>query len=320
MSQALTTLTRLPLYKNELPNKAYNADKLFPTGYGQVEARKEIGFSALDLARLAVWLRIVALRHPAHAAECAAVTARWKTARLVNEGQLMGTDIQDGVETWNQEGRLGYEQYAAHGMRLLGVDAPVAADGPRWMKMLKVEGVEIPVDVRNRHDSVAHNYVTSEPYVLDGLETGFSSVPADWAGRVLLAQTRRSHRTGTLTAWSEDNLDASPWFVYNTVHVDGQDWMTIDSAGHDASAKRGSSVKAAAGWHALFRTPDTERTYKGLRWLADPEQGVFAGYYEEGDKPNRALTLNTNGIVLEALLFTRVGKPLEVWAREAAKP
>ena len=245
------------------------------------------------------------------------MTARWKTGRLARDGQLMGTELQNGEETWNQEGRLGYEQYAAHGLHHVGVQAPVAADGARWMKMHEVEGVKVPVDVRDMHDSVAHNYVTSEPYVLDGLETGFAALPADWAGRVLLAQSRRARRTGILTAWSEDNLDGAPWFVYNTVYSDGQDWVTLDSAGHDASSKRGTSIKAAVGWHVLFRTPDTERTYKGVRWIADPAQGVFAGFYEEGDKPNRALTLNTNGIVLEALLFARVGKPITEWARGA---
>ena len=42
---------------------------------------------------------------------------------------------------------------------------------------------------------------------------------------------------------------------------------------------------------------------------------AFAGFYEESDRPNRALTLNTNGIVLEALLYVRVGVPLAEWAR-----
>jgi Protein of unknown function (DUF3131) len=59
------------------------------------------------------------------------------------------------------------------------------------------------------------------------------------------------------------------------------------------------------------------KAYKGLRWLADPSKGVFAGYYETTQQPNRALTLNTNGIILEALLYNQAGKPLEAWAHEA---
>ena len=51
-----------------------------------------------------------------------------------------------------------------------------------------------------------------------------------------------------------------------------------------------------------------------MRWIADPKQGAFAGYYEATKAPNRALTLNTNGIVLEALLYAKIGKPIELWA------
>lgn len=45
-------------------------------------------------------------------------------------------------------------------------------------------------------------------------------------------------------------------------------------------------------------------------------QAVFAGFYEQTQQPNRAITLNTNGIILEGLLYSKVGRPLEVWAHE----
>ena len=53
----------------------------------------------------------------------------------------------------------------------------------------------------------------------------------------------------------------------------------------------------------LFRNRYTERNYKGLRWLADPARGVFGGVYEENQEINRSLTLNTNGQILQALLY-----------------
>jgi hypothetical protein len=37
---------------------------------------------------------------------------------------------------------------------------------------------------------------------------------------------------------------------------------------------------------------------------------------EETQQPKRAITLNTNGIILEALLDSKVGRPVEVWAHE----
>jgi hypothetical protein len=316
MEQTLDSLAQLPLYRGELPNKAYNAATLTPINYGQLEKREEIGFSALDLGRLVRWLDIIAARYPQHAAASRAVTDRWKRDRLVSNGQLMSTDARNGKETWSQEGRLGYEQYAAYGLSKIKVSAPKALDPKAETTEVKVYDVSLPVDKRDTHNSEAHNYVTSEPYVLDGLESGFKALPVDFAGRVLQAQQRRYLATKQLTAWSEENLDKAPWFVYNSIFVDGQPWKTIDESGKDAAALWGSSVKAAVGWHVLFRTVYTEKLYKGMRWLADPNQAVFAGFYEETQQPNRAITVNTNGIILEALLYSKVGHPLEVWAHE----
>ncbi len=310
MAQSLTSLSKIKLYNNELPNKAYNAATLQPVNYGKLDTYQEIGFSALDIGRLGMWLDLISARYPQHADAIKTVTSRWNLTRILKQGQLMGTDARNGKEEWQQEGRLGYEQYGAYGLTKLGLQPTVALNPNAEMTTVDILGVAVPVDRRTTY----HNYVTSEPYVLDGLESGFKALPAEFAARILQVQQRRYWETKQLTAWSEDNLDRAPWFVYNSIFVDGQPWKTLDSSGKDASAFRGSSTKAAVGWNMLFRTSYTERVYKGLRWLADPAQGVFAGYYEETQEPNRALTLNTNGIILEALLYSHVGKPLEEWA------
>ncbi|MDJ0573459.1 MAG: DUF3131 domain-containing protein [Pleurocapsa sp. MO_192.B19] len=44
------------------------------------------------------------------------------------------------------------------------------------------------------------------------------------------------------------------------------------------------------------------------------EIGWYNGYYETLQEPNEALTANNNGIILESLLYEKVGKPLIVWA------
>ncbi|NJR32677.1 MAG: DUF3131 domain-containing protein [Chamaesiphon sp. CSU_1_12] len=227
MAQTLDALAKLPLYKNELPNKAYNAETLQPVNYGKLDKTEEIGFSAIDLGRLALWLDIVAHRYPQHAKACKQVTAKWKLTRLTNNGSLMGAHIRNGKEEWNQEGRLGYEQYAAYGLKKLGIVAPNALNPKANERNVDVLGIQIPADTRSTY----HNYVTSEPYVLDGLETGFKALPVDYAGRVLLAQARRAQATGHFTAWSEDNLDREPWFVYNNIHVDGKNWKNSQSSG-----------------------------------------------------------------------------------------
>ena len=311
MAQTLSSLAKIPLYKNELPNKAYNAETLQPVSYGKLDKPEEIGFSAIDLGRLAIWLDIVAHRYPQHAQACKNVTAHWQLTRLEKDGSLMGVHIEKGKEEWNQEGRLGYEQYAAYGLKKLGVVAKNALNPQANEQNVDVMGVKIPADKRSSY----HNYVTSEPYVLDGLETGFKALPAEYAGRVLQAQTRRAQATGQFTAWSEDNLDRAPWFVYNSVHVDGKNWKTLNPGGKDSDKFRTSSTKTAVAWQMLFGNRYTEANYKGLRWLADSDRGVFGGVYEETQEINRSLTLNTNGQILEALLYSQIGSiPLEDWA------
>ncbi|MNS31481.1 hypothetical protein D3C72_635380 [compost metagenome] len=319
MSQVLGQLGRLRLYRQELPNKAYNAETLLPVDYGALAPAKEIGFSAIDLSRLTRWLAIVAQRYPAHAKAAKAVTARWKTQRLVRDGALMGTEVRNGKESWNHEGRLGYEQYAAFGLAAIGVQAPESQSAEAHVSWVEVSGVKVPADPRDFANSGAHNYVTSEPYVLDGLETGFRSLPVAYANAVLQAQEARHRQTGILTTWSEDQLDRAPYFVYNCLWVDGQAWATLDSAGKPAPAMRGSSLKAATGWHMLYRTPYTQKAYHALRGLQDPARGAYVGSYEALPTPNKALSLNTNAIVLEALLYGHVGQPLEAWAASGGR-
>ena len=58
----LTTLNTLDLFKGELPNKAYNTQNAAKVDYANQPG--EIGYSALDLGRLMIWLYIVNIATP----------------------------------------------------------------------------------------------------------------------------------------------------------------------------------------------------------------------------------------------------------------
>lgn len=91
MSKMLKTLASMPLYKGELPNKVYNAKTLVPVNYGQLEKREEIGWSAIDLGRMAIWLKIVGAKYPEMQLETEAVWKHWQVKRLTRRGQMYGT-------------------------------------------------------------------------------------------------------------------------------------------------------------------------------------------------------------------------------------
>ena len=314
MDKMLSTLAKLELYKGELPNKVYNSQSLMPVSYGQLDKREEIGWSAIDLGRLALWLKIIAAKYPEFEPQTQAVWEAWNVKRLTKDGQMYGTSIKDGQEQYNQEGRLGYEDYAAYGLKLWGLKVDKALDYENKSAFVELYGHSIPFDIRDRENSEANNYVLSEPFFLDGIETGFKALPKAYADRMLAAQESRYKTTKQLTAITEDNLDREPYFVYNTLYVNGKPWATISDTGENYNHLRFVSTKAAIGWHVLYNSNYTKKLFAFVQEKVGSEKGWYSGFYETLDEPNAVLTANNNGIILECLLFKKVGKPLAVWA------
>ncbi|MBW4545830.1 MAG: DUF3131 domain-containing protein [Symplocastrum torsivum CPER-KK1] len=314
MRRMLKTLATMPLYKGELPNKVYNAKTLVPVNYGQLDKREEIGWSALDLGRLAIWLKIVGAKYPQLQRQTEAVWKHWQVDRLTKDGQMYGTAIVKGKEQLNQEGRLGYENYAAYGLKLWGLDVEKALNSQSNVAFVNLYGKGVPYDQRDAKTSGANNYVLSEPYILDGIETGFQSLPKAYADRILAAQEARYKTTKQLTAVTEDNLDRAPYFVYNTLFVNGQPWAAITDTGETHNDLRFLSAKAALGWHVLYNTPYTRQLSDFVQANLKTDKGWYNGFYESLKEPNKSLTANNNGVMLESLLYKKIGKPFTVWA------
>ncbi len=314
MSQTLKTLATMPLYKGQLPNKVYNSKTLIPVSYGQLTKREEIGWSAIDLGRMSIWLKIVGSKYPQLKPQTEAVWKHWQVKRLVKNGQMFGTAIIKGKEQYNQEGRLGYENYAAYGLKLWGLDVNKALDTKTNTAFVGIYGQGVPYDKRDFDNSGANNYVLSEPYILDGIETGFQSLPKAYADRVLAAQEARYMAMNQLTAATEDNLDRAPYFVYNSIFVNGKPWSNITDSRQNHPELRFLSAKAAIGWHVLYNSDYTQKLFSFVETNLKAEGGWYNGYYEVSKEPNKAQTANNNGVILQSLLYKKVGKPLIIWA------
>lgn len=309
LSKLLTSLTGLPLFEGKLPNKAYDTRTLAMTDYKNRTSDKGIGWSALDVARIVVPLNILVWNYPEHSARVRGVLKAWKFKAMLKDGIFYGARVNDNGKTeLVQEGRLGYEEYAARAMAMMGFDAVRAQRTDDYLKFEEIGGQKIAVDSRSYARFHAHNYVVSEPYILTALEMGLDSETKELAYRVYKAQEDRFRTTGIETAVSEDNVDQAPYFVYNTVYSDGKAWNVIGEDGSDASHLRSLSTKAAFGWHSLYRNDYTQRLVDGLASFYDPESGWYSGRYEKDGTPNKAITANSNGIVLEAIHFKRFGQ------------
>ncbi|WEM43542.1 DUF3131 domain-containing protein [Photobacterium sp. DA100] len=318
MEKALQTLARLPLIDGKLPNKAYNTQSIEMVDYQNNPVENGIGWSAIDIGRILVPLNILVWQYPRFNAQVNAVLNHWDVGAMIKDGYLYGSrPLQNGGAEMElvQEGRIGYEEYASKAMSLMGRDVFNAMKYIDYLEMQNIDGVDIPTDLRDPAKFHAHNYVVSESYILDGLEFGADSVSKIFAHRVYKAQENRFERTGVLTAVSEDNVDEAPYFVYNTVFSDGKAWNAITDQGEDASHLKTLSTKAAFGWYALYDTPYTKLLIEDARDLFSKEKGWYSGRYEDDGRVNKAITANTNGIVLESLAYIENGALLSVGVR-----
>ncbi len=314
LRRIIAVLGELRLFHGECPNKAYDTVSTRPTDYSDRPA--ENGCSALDVGRLLIWMRIVRNRFPALREAAERTVAHWNIQTLVRGGELWGSTVKDGRAVFRQEGRLGYEQYAAKGYQLWGVAAPVSAR-PGAYAVSQIEGVPIAHDRRDGRNSGGHNYVVSETAVLDGLEFGWApagaATPDPWtveaARNIFAAQENRHQHTGLLTARTEHQLLQAPHFVYDTLYSDGTPWATVDATGRATPGAAAVAAKAAFGLWALWPTPYADLLFEKVLPARDPDHGYYEGLLESGGDI-RVFTANNNGVILEALAFKSGGGPL----------
>ncbi|MGV6839165.1 MAG: DUF3131 domain-containing protein [Planktomarina sp.] len=303
----LESIGKLELIDGVLPNKVYNTQTLAMTDYADKLTPDGIGWSALDIARLLLAFRILERYAPEYGADIRKTIAAWDLTQVAQGGELTGTSLIEGEMQLLQEGRIGYEQYGARAAAMWGMDVNRAISATRKLNWKDIEGVQVPVDSRvvSRYRTI--NPVTSEPYVLMGLEMGFDMENLRLAGQVLAAQEARFERIGIMTVVSEDHLDKAPHFAYASVFSNNRPWAVVDSDGTHHADARTQSVKASFGWDALFDTAYTNVAAQGVTDLAVPGKGWYAGIYETDGSVNKSLALNTNAVILVALHYKEFG-------------
>lgn len=304
IDRILATLMRLPLYDGRALNMAYH------TRTGGMAGRTpgptdEWGWSTTDLGRLLIWLRIVAT--DARFAERAeAVVRRNDFGAMIREGYLWGEVLDERRHPRvYQEGRIGYEQYAARGFALWGYRAEKALSLLENALPVSVMGQTLMADAR-RWDRL-----TSEPFVLWGLELGWDGPAAALARRMLLAQETRYRNTGLITMAGEDALNVPPhYFYYYCLYTNGRAFaLDVQNPRAVADEPRWVSAKSAFGFHALVPTAYTATVLRAVRRAATPG-GWASGVYEASWESTGLVNLNTAAVILTAALVHERGEPV----------
>jgi len=305
LARAMQTLASYELYQGSAFNKMYSLRSGAMVDRSERRSESGYGWSTTDIGRLLIWLRILGTSREPLSKPAEAVVARLKFNRLVQHGYLWGEDVDpQGRPRRYQEGQLGYEQYAARGFAVWGHRASHALDFDENALPITVMGRPVAADVRQR------DRLTSDPFVLSGIELGWEPREAPLARAVLGAMEERFRRTGIVTMAGEDALSDPPhYFYYYGVFTNNREFgIDVQAPRTFVDGPRWISTKAAYGWHALVPSAYTRRAIDAVKAAAGPG-GWSSGVYERGGSTN-VPNINTAAVVLEAALFERLGRPL----------
>jgi hypothetical protein len=304
--RALQTMQKARLYNDVAYGRNYDAKTGQLVGHDQKPSANGTGYSAIDLGRLLVWLKIVAQDDPQLAAAAEAVARRINASHVVRDGYLYGETLtKEGELMKFQEGRLGYEQYSATGFQLWGMKANRAVNAANNARKVTVQGLPMTADRRKL------DRITSEPFIMHGLEVGLNGAMNDMAWQTLALQAHRYQTTGTMTIASEDALNVKPYyFYYYCVYCGGKEFViNVHRPGTNLDEPRWISAKAAYAWHALMPSKYTWTAINDVKAAHTPGKGWATGVFEKSRQTTGVQSLNTAAVILEAALYQKNGRP-----------
>ncbi len=312
MKKALESLKNIKLFENALPNKVYSTITMNMVDYSNHNTEDGVGWSAMDIGRFFGVVSRIRKFYPEYTKDINDVISRWKIEKVLGNNATLhgiGFSFKDKDIKIVQEGKLGYEEYAAKGYMLNNYDASESYKYTDFLKFIEIYGIKIGADTREVKYHPAYNYVLSEPYILDGIEYGWDMNSKELAYRVYQVQKKHYKKTGKPVAISEDHIDKAPYFVYNAVYANGNEWICYAENGDEANEFKSFSTKAAFAWATLYDDEYSKILIENIEKLFDENKGWYAGRYDKTGKINKVLTANTNAVILECISY-KINGPL----------
>jgi hypothetical protein len=324
LASLLGFLNSMDLAFGKLPNKVYSTKTGKMTNYANKPGM--VGWSAIDIGRLLIWLQIVKNRYPVYSEYIDKAVLRWNVCDIIDdEGNLIGAYNNNNKMKLYQEGRLGYEEYAAKGFQLWGFDTTEASAVTPY-KEFTIHDIAIPYDSRNVNQGGDKNPVLSLGYFLHGLEFNWDVVGdrnssdtshsdatiADFADRIYRVQEARWNKERIFTARTDHQVAGSPYFVNDSIFAAGYPWNVINSEGKYYKNLATVSTRAAFPMWSLWKTTYTDCLFEAIKCLHSERKGWYEGRLENSGKYLELLTLSTNATVLESFLYKTRGKLLDM--------
>ncbi len=308
LSLLLATLSHLPLVAGKTPNLLYNTVTGQMTDYANQP--KPLGWSAQDIGRFMVSLKVVARFYPEYSEYLDKIMLRWSFCQVIdNNGGLLKSTIVNGRFVVKSEGRLGYSDYIAGAFGLWGFPIGTSTNLP--YNTTFIYGIPIDFDIRDARTTHTPSIIVSLPYLLIAMElknTHIFKQQKERIENVYQVQEKRWYKEHILTARSDYFTSVSPYHVYDTVFANGYHWNTISQDGQFYPDLAQVSTKAVFGLWALWNSPYTDALMQLTQMQYDEQRGWYEGRYESNGAYNKTISLTTNAIVLESLLYKTSGR------------
>lgn len=316
LTRLMGTLNRLMLTDAQTPGRLYSSQTATLIDFSGRPVN--YGWSARDMARLMLALRLTAEREPQYSEYLDKIILRWNFCPVIDsEGELWSSSWQNDRPAGREELHLGESEYAAMAFNLWGFSPNKAFTLPAHHIIIAQR--RLAVDARNSPDRWQSSLITTVPYMLPGLEFGWKpeGVTTDLQNRlrqqaenIWLSQRTRWETDKILTARADFSLSQAPWHIQDTIWGKGYAWNAVGDDGQDYTRFAQVSTKAVFVLWALWNTPYTDVLMSVTEHLNDPQKGWYEGRVEATGDTNATLTLSTNATVLEALFFKHNVGPL----------
>lgn len=307
LSLLLATISYLPLVNGKVPNLRYNTVNGQMIDYANQP--KPLGWSAQDMGRLMVGLKIIARFYPEYTEYLDKMLLRWNFCQVIDKkGRLLKSTAVNGQFIAKSEGRLGYSDYTAGAFGLWGFPVGISANLP--YNTIFIYGIPIDVDIRDPRTTYVPSIVVSLPYLLTAMELKNTPIFKQQKNRidnVYRVQETRWKKEHILTARSDYFTSVAPYHVYDTVFANGYHWNTISEDGKYHPDLALVSTRVVFGLWVLWNSPYTDALMQLTQMQHDEQRGWYEGRYERNGAYNKTISLATNAMVLETLLYKTAG-------------
>ncbi len=278
INKILDFLQTRPLTSDDLPYLVYNADtEGLPS---EIDPRET---NVYDTGRLLIAL----YRLKQHKPDVAS-TVDWIVLNRCNYSKLVETFPTDPTpETY----------YIANGFKYFGFNnsrIQEALNSTQRMiegEQIELYGVTLP-NVKLISEQVLHGMFELNP------DPAFREI----AYRTYLVQQKRWDATGNFTAFTEGAYDDYPYYIYEYIILPPKTWVVMAQGVGELSLTPVIYIKAALGFHALYKTGYTNTLVENLMPQLVTDQGFCEGVDESG-RVIQALTDKTNGMIINAARY-----------------